>query len=100
MGDTLERIIDQLLSVKNARPGTEVTLAEEDIVWLCRKCREVSPEHSGANSIQHASLPSAVTVPTNQCSITTNLSCCGALSPGLLVAAHALGSCQPCKYMW
>ena len=42
MTDPVERSIEQLLSVKNARPGTEVTLPEEDIMWLCRKCREVS----------------------------------------------------------
>lgn len=40
MGD-VDRLVEQLLSVKNSRPGTEVTLAEEDIMWLCRRCREV-----------------------------------------------------------
>lgn len=38
----LDRIIAELLSVKDARPGTEVHLAEEDIFWVVRRCREVS----------------------------------------------------------
>lgn len=37
----LDRIIAELLSVKDARPGTEVHLAEEDIHWVIRRCREV-----------------------------------------------------------
>lgn len=37
----LDRIIAELLSVKDARPGTEVHLAEEDILWVIRRCREV-----------------------------------------------------------
>ena len=37
----LDRIIAELLSVKDARPGTEVHLAEEDIFWVIRRCREV-----------------------------------------------------------
>ncbi len=37
----LDRIIAELLSVKDARPGTEVHLAEEDIFWVVRRCREV-----------------------------------------------------------
>lgn len=40
--ERLDRIEEQLLSVKASRPGTEVNLMEEDIVWLCRRCREVS----------------------------------------------------------
>jgi hypothetical protein len=39
--EIVDRLLDELLSVKEARPGTEVHLAEEDIFWLCHKCREV-----------------------------------------------------------
>ncbi|GMI06980.1 hypothetical protein TrRE_jg5985 [Triparma retinervis] len=43
MGDELDldATIDRLVSVKNSKPGTEVNLPEEDIIWLCRKSREV-----------------------------------------------------------
>lgn len=37
----VDRLIEELLSVKEAKPGTEVHLADEDIFWLCRKCRDV-----------------------------------------------------------
>jgi hypothetical protein len=39
--DIVDRLLGELLAVKDARPGTEVNLAEDDIFWLCRKCREV-----------------------------------------------------------
>ncbi|TFJ87983.1 hypothetical protein NSK_000337 [Nannochloropsis salina CCMP1776] len=38
--DIVDRLLGELLAVKDARPGTEVNLAEDDIFWLCRKCRE------------------------------------------------------------
>ena len=41
MADVIKGIIEQLLSVKSERPGTEVYLREEDIVFLCRKCKEI-----------------------------------------------------------
>jgi hypothetical protein len=47
LGD-VERIVEQLLSVKSMRPGTEVCLAEQDIMWLCRRCREVRGCSPGA----------------------------------------------------
>jgi serine/threonine-protein phosphatase PP1 catalytic subunit len=40
-GGDVDKIIEKLLAVKNARPGTEVNLPEEDIMWLCRRCREI-----------------------------------------------------------
>jgi len=45
--EIVDRLLDELLSVKEARPGTEVHLAEEDIFWLCRKCREVRKGKGG-----------------------------------------------------
>jgi len=39
--EIVDRLLEQLLSVKEARPGTEVNLAEEDIFWLCLQCRKV-----------------------------------------------------------
>ena len=38
----LDATIERLVSVKNSKPGTEVNLPEDDIIWLCRKSREVS----------------------------------------------------------
>ncbi|GAB5029856.1 serine threonine-protein phosphatase pp1-beta catalytic subunit [Nannochloropsis oceanica] len=38
--EIVDRLLVQLLSVKEARPGTEVNLAEEDIFWLCLQCRK------------------------------------------------------------
>jgi len=37
----VNNIIDQLLSVRGARPGRQVTLTENEIKWLCNKGREV-----------------------------------------------------------
>jgi serine/threonine-protein phosphatase PP1 catalytic subunit len=37
----IDKTIARLLSVKNSRPGTEVNLSEDDIIWLCRQSREV-----------------------------------------------------------
>ena len=37
----VNNIIDQLLSVRGARPGRQVTLTEAEIKWLCNKGREV-----------------------------------------------------------
>jgi hypothetical protein len=37
----VNNIIDQLLSVRGARPGRQVTLTENEIRWLCNKGREV-----------------------------------------------------------
>jgi len=37
----LDATIEKLISVKNSKPGTEVNLPEEDIIWLCRASREV-----------------------------------------------------------
>ena len=39
--EIIDRLLQELLSVKESRPGTEVYLAEEDIFWLCRQCRQV-----------------------------------------------------------
>jgi serine/threonine-protein phosphatase PP1 catalytic subunit len=37
----LDACIDKLTAVKDAPPGTEVRLPEEDLVWLCREARRV-----------------------------------------------------------
>jgi serine/threonine-protein phosphatase PP1 catalytic subunit len=37
----VDNIIDQLLSVRGARPGRQVNLTEAEIKWLCTKGREV-----------------------------------------------------------
>ena len=37
----LDDTIDKLTRVKDSKPGTEVNLPEEDIIWLCRASREV-----------------------------------------------------------
>jgi hypothetical protein len=37
----LDRCIEQLLAVREERPGTEVCLSEADIIYIVRKCREV-----------------------------------------------------------
>lgn len=37
----LDRCIEQLLAVREERPGTEVCLSEADIIYVVRKCREV-----------------------------------------------------------
>ena len=37
----LDACIDKLTAVKDAPPGTEVQLPEEDLVWLCREARRV-----------------------------------------------------------
>ena len=44
MGDSeidVDNIIEQLLSVRGARPGRQVNLTEVEIKWLCVKSREV-----------------------------------------------------------
>ena len=37
----VDNIIDQLLSVRGARPGRQVNLTESEVKWLCVKGREV-----------------------------------------------------------
>jgi len=37
----LDGIIEQLLSVRGARPGRQVNLSEAEIKWLCVKGREI-----------------------------------------------------------
>ena len=37
----MDRVIDQLLEVRGAKPGKQVELAEEDIKTLCNKSREI-----------------------------------------------------------
>ncbi|GMI13122.1 hypothetical protein TrLO_g9176 [Triparma laevis f. longispina] len=37
----VDDLIEKLTSVKNSKPGTEVNLPEEDIIWLCRTSRDV-----------------------------------------------------------
>ncbi len=37
----VDHIIDQLLSVRGSRPGRQVTLTEAEVVFLCRKGREI-----------------------------------------------------------
>lgn len=37
----VDHIIDQLLSVRGARPGRQVNLTEGEIVFLCKKGREI-----------------------------------------------------------
>ena len=37
----VDNIIEQLLTVRGARPGKQVTLTENDIRWLCVKSRDV-----------------------------------------------------------
>ena len=37
----VDHIIEQLLSVRGARPGRQVNLTESEIRWLCVKGREV-----------------------------------------------------------
>jgi serine/threonine-protein phosphatase PP1 catalytic subunit len=37
----VDAIIDQLLSVRGARPGHQVALAESDIRGLCTRAREI-----------------------------------------------------------
>ena len=37
----VDHIIEQLLSVRGARPGRQVNLTENEIRWLCIKSREI-----------------------------------------------------------
>ena len=37
----VDNIIEQLLSVRGARPGRQVNLSEAEIRWLCIRSREV-----------------------------------------------------------
>ncbi len=37
----VDNVIEQLLSVRGARPGRQVTLTEGEIRWLCIKSREI-----------------------------------------------------------
>ena len=37
----VDNIIEQLLSVRGARPGRQVNLTENEIRWLCIKSREI-----------------------------------------------------------
>ncbi len=37
----IDHIIEQLLSVRGARPGRHVNLTENEIKWLCIKSREI-----------------------------------------------------------
>jgi serine/threonine-protein phosphatase PP1 catalytic subunit len=37
----VDHIIEQLLSVRGARPGRQVNLTENEIKWLCIKSREI-----------------------------------------------------------
>lgn len=37
----IDRIIEQLLSVRGSRPGRQVNLTESEIKWLCIKSREI-----------------------------------------------------------
>ncbi len=37
----IDTVIEQLLSVRGARPGRQVNLTEAEIRWLCIKSREV-----------------------------------------------------------
>lgn len=37
----VDNIIDQLLSVRGARPGRQVNLSEMEIRWLCIKSKEI-----------------------------------------------------------
>lgn len=37
----VDHIIEQLLSVRGARPGRQVNLTENEIKWLCVKSREI-----------------------------------------------------------
>ena len=37
----VDNLIDQLLSVRGARPGRQVNLTENEIRWLCVRAREV-----------------------------------------------------------
>jgi serine/threonine-protein phosphatase PP1 catalytic subunit len=37
----IDNIIEQLLSVRGARPGRQVNLSEAEIRWLCVKSREI-----------------------------------------------------------
>ena len=45
MGDLqevdIDRVIEQLLSVRGGRPGRQVALTENEIRWLCIKSREI-----------------------------------------------------------
>ena len=43
MSDTIEvdNIIEQLLSVRGARPGRQVNLTEAEIRWLCNTAKEI-----------------------------------------------------------
>ena len=38
---SVDNLIEQLLSVRGARPGRQVNLTENEIKWLCIKAREV-----------------------------------------------------------
>ena len=40
-GFDVDRVIDQLLEVRGAKPGKQVDLAEEDIKTLCNRSREI-----------------------------------------------------------
>jgi serine/threonine-protein phosphatase PP1 catalytic subunit len=37
----IDHIIEQLLSVRGARPGRQVNLTESEIKWLCIRAKEV-----------------------------------------------------------
>ena len=37
----VDSVIEQLLSVRGARPGRQVNLSENEIKWLCVKSREI-----------------------------------------------------------
>lgn len=37
----IDNVIEQLLSVRGARPGRQVNLTEGEIRWLCIKTREI-----------------------------------------------------------
>ena len=37
----VDLVIEQLLSVRGARPGRQVNLSENEIRWLCIKSREI-----------------------------------------------------------
>ncbi len=40
-GVDVDNIIEQLLSVRGARPGKPVSLTENEIKWLCIKARDI-----------------------------------------------------------
>ena len=56
---TVDEMIETLVSVKNSRPGTEVNLPEDDIIWLCRTSRQVSfKKTKKTGTSQHHSISS------------------------------------------